>query len=83
MGNRIRRDKLQIVYNILDVCTTETNKTAIVYQVNLNFRNISSYLDLLTKNDLIKKTGPTVYKTTPNGIKLMRNIENVEKMLKL
>lgn len=82
MGHRVRRDRLQIVYNILDVCTTETNKTAIVYRVNLNFRSINPYLDLLIKNGLIAKNGSTIYKTTSNGVKLMKDIESIQNTLK-
>ncbi|HWQ20196.1 MAG TPA: winged helix-turn-helix domain-containing protein, partial [Methanotrichaceae archaeon] len=34
----MRRDKLQIILDILEICVNGANKTKIVYQANLNFK---------------------------------------------
>lgn len=81
----VRRDKLEIMSTILDVCTNGANKTKIVYQANLNFKSVSSYLNVLIKNDLIdvNETSPgTIYKTTEKGLKLMSDFEEVQSVLK-
>ncbi len=82
----VRRDKLEIISTILDVCTDGANKTKVVYQANLNFKSVSSYLDVLVKNGLIyvNETGPgTIYETTEKGLKLMSDFEEVQSVLKL
>ena len=43
-----------IISQILDICINGASKTRIVYQANLNFRTINPYLEMLTKNELIK-----------------------------
>lgn len=44
----MRRNKEQIMIKILDLCKRgHQNKTAIVYQANLNFRTVAPYLELL------------------------------------
>ena len=81
----VRRDKLEIISTILNVCIDGANKTKIVYQANLNFKSVSSYLDALIKNGLIdvNETSPgTIYKTTEKGLKLIRDFEEVQSVLK-
>lgn len=81
----VRRDKLEIISTILNVCIDGANKTKIVYQANLNFKSVSSYLDALIKNGLIdvNETSPgTIYKTTEKGLKLTRDFEEVQSVLK-
>jgi predicted transcriptional regulator len=48
----MKRSRGEIVAQILDVCKAGANKTRIVYQANLNFRNVDPYLETLIKNDL-------------------------------
>jgi len=67
----------------LDICVKGASKTRIVYQVNLNFRTINPYLDLLTKNGLIdvKKEQTIVYETTPRGLDLLDNFKQIQSEL--
>ena len=81
----VRQDKLEIVSMILDVCTNGANKTKIVYKANLNFKSGSSYLDMLVKNSLVDvndTNAGTIYKTTVKGLKLWRDFEEVQSVLK-
>jgi predicted transcriptional regulator len=75
---------LEIASAILEVCIEGSNKTKIVYQANLNFKLINSYLDILIKNGLIyieDGTSPTLYKTTEKGIKFRKDFENIQNII--
>ena len=79
----MKRDKDEIIAEILNVCTKGASKTHIVYLANLNFRTIDPYLKLLIKNNLIEiyKNQHIRYKTTEKGINLMKNINQIENNL--
>jgi predicted transcriptional regulator len=79
----MKRSRHQIISQILDICVKGASKTRIVYQVNLNFRTVNPYIDLLTKNGLIKaERGRTVsYETTERGIKLLENFKQMHREL--
>ena len=79
----MKRSKQEIIAQILEVCLESSSKTRIVYQVNLNFRTINPYLDILTKNKLIEVNGSeqTLYKTTSKGLDLLDAIKKVNSSL--
>src|SRR5659263_146628 len=54
-GYKMRRSKIDIVVDVLEVMKTGVNKTAIVYKTNLNFRLAEKYLLLLEKQGLLEK----------------------------
>ncbi|VVB68003.1 Winged helix-turn-helix [uncultured archaeon] len=76
-----RRNKLEIFGSILKICKADgSSKTKIVYQVNLNFKNAGSYLEWLTKRGYLVKENRK-YKTTPMGLKLLENLDDVTSMI--
>jgi predicted transcriptional regulator len=79
-GTRQKRSKNKIISEILDICLEGANKTRIVYQVNLNFRTVNSYLDLLINNSMIEVSGEAkkIYKTTERGRELRNNYDRVK-----
>jgi predicted transcriptional regulator len=79
----MKRSKYQIISQILDICVGGACKTKIVYQANLNFRTINPYIDLLTKNGLIKASlGRNVsYETTNRGMKLIEDFKQMDSKL--
>ncbi len=79
----MKRSKYQIISQILDICVGGACKTKIVYQANLNFRTINPYIDLLTKNGLIKTSmGRNVsYETTNRGMKLIEDFKQMNNKL--
>jgi predicted transcriptional regulator len=83
MENVMKRSRDVIISQILDICVKGASKTRIVYQVNLNFRTINPYLDLLTKNGLIdvKKEQTLIYETTPRGLDLLDNFKQIQSEL--
>ncbi len=50
----MRRSRLDIIINILEVAKEGVHKTGIVYKANLNFKLADRYLDLLQKYGLIE-----------------------------
>lgn len=79
----MKRSKHMIISQILDICQSGALKTRIVYQANLNFRTVNPYMDLLTKNDLIKveKGRAIMYRTTEKGVGLLNNIREIDSQL--
>jgi predicted transcriptional regulator len=79
----MKRSRDVIISQILDICVKGASKTRIVYQVNLNFRTINPYLDLLTKNGLIdvKREQTLIYETTPRGLDLLDNFKQIQSEL--
>jgi len=77
-----KRDKIEIVAKILDVCRTPKSKTRIVYACNLNFHTVVAYLDLLQERKLLEAKKEQ-YKTTNNGIKAYMLIMELGKLLGL
>jgi predicted transcriptional regulator len=75
----MRRDKLQIILDILDTCVKGANKTKIVYQANLNFKMVNIYLDILTNNGLLEldKEQSKVYLTTNKGKDLLKDLKQI------
>lgn len=79
----MRRSRYKIVLEILEVCKKGASKTRVVYQVNLNFRNVNFYLDMLIKKDLLAACQITgkLYKTTPKGEKFLDNMKKIDNEL--
>ena len=61
-----RRQKADIVKEILELCSNPVNKTTIVYKCNLNFKIVKRYLNLCFINGWLQKTDKT-YQTTVLG----------------
>ena len=79
----MKRNRNEIISEILNICIKGSSKTRIVYQANLNFRTVDPYLQLLIKNDLIKVQNGrrVIYETTEKGIYLMKTINQVNNTL--
>ena len=79
----MKRSKQEIIAQILEVCLESASKTRIVYQVNLNFRTVNPYLEILMKNNLIEigEGEQTLYNTTQKGADLLETIKKVNESL--
>ena len=79
----MKRGRQEIISQILEICMNGANKTHIVYQANLNFSTVNSYLDLLIKNDLIRvhEGRAILYDTTPKGKRLLESIKQINEKL--
>ncbi len=59
----MKRSKIQIIEEVLQLCIEPKSKTQIVYDVNLNSKTVDYYLNLLTESVLLEKINDK-YRTT-------------------
>jgi len=83
-----RRDRHDIVTEILKTAREGRIKTHIMYKAKLSYSQINAYLQLLVdkgfleNNTVMKKRQTiTLYKTTPKGVYFIENIDMVNQML--
>jgi len=86
--NNKRRDRHDIVTEILKTAREGKIKTHIMYKAKLSYSQINTYLQLLVEKGFLenntvvrKKQIITLYKTTPKGVHLIENIEVVNHLL--
>ncbi len=80
----MRRDRLKILLDILEICREGANKTKIVYQANLNFKMINLYLDILDKEGLLTlkcSAQSRLYFTTEKGMALLIDVGGIYERL--
>jgi len=65
-----RRNKNQILQEILSICAKGENITQIVYRSNTNFTTVGDMIESLKENNLIEEIdgSPVLYKTTAKGL---------------
>lgn len=51
-----RRGRLEIIHNILSLCLKPAQKTYIMYQANLSYKQLQKYLEYLVKAKLLEVT---------------------------
>jgi predicted transcriptional regulator len=69
----VRRDRHDIVMDILKSTTSAKNKTEIMKAVNMSFLQAQQYLGALLKNELIEKLDSRHYKITTKGLDFLKN----------
>mgnify|MGYP000047012160 CR=1 FL=1 len=79
-SHKRRRDKCEIIANILLIARKGAKKTHIVYKTNLNFKLVSKYLSLLEAKGLIEKRGRN-YTTTEKGEKFLQIYNELKELL--
>jgi predicted transcriptional regulator len=63
----LRRDKIEIIADILKVALHGAKKTHIVYKANLNFNVLKKYIVRLEENGLLMQINGGQYITTQKG----------------
>lgn len=69
-----KRSRFEIMADILSSAKDGGNKTRIVYEAYLNFRQAEEYLNYLMEEDLIttySERNRTIYYTTEKGVKML------------
>ena len=69
-----RRDRLNIVAEIINIARKGSPKTRIMYKANMSFAAVNDYLPFLLKTNLITRTSDgkkTIYKSTEKGMTLL------------
>jgi len=86
--NNKRRDRHDIVTEILKTAREGKIKTHIMYKAKLSYSQINTYLQLLVEKGFLenntvvrKKQTITLYRTTTKGIHFIENIETVNQLL--
>ncbi len=76
----MKRSKEAIITKVLEICIDGATKTAIVYQANLNFHTVVTYINLLIEKEMLEvvDSRPINYKTTSNGIKLVEELKSIQ-----
>jgi predicted transcriptional regulator len=82
-----RRDRHDIVAEILKTAMNGQIKTHIMYKAKLNYSQINGYLSLLVKKGFLEnvntphqKQRATVYRTTSKGKQFIENLESIDKL---
>jgi len=76
----VRRSRLDIVIDILEVAKEEVNKTGIVYRTNLNFLITEKYLALLIEKGFLEKRGEK-YASTDAGKAFLEKAREIASLL--
>ena len=62
----MKRDRIQIMSQIMALCCKPSRKTRIMYQTNLSYPQLKTYLTFLSEQELIAYEGEE-FKTTQKG----------------
>jgi predicted transcriptional regulator len=79
-----RRDKLDIIAEILDIAKDGLLKTQIMYRANLSFAQLNEYLDFLTGMNLLgmeKENRKKLYRTTEKGERYLQKYNDISYIL--
>jgi predicted transcriptional regulator len=71
-----RRDRHDIIAEILKTARQGMKKTYIMYRARLSHSQLKQYLELLNRNGMIVQDDG-VYKTTPKGLTFVREFESI------
>lgn len=75
-----RRNKLDIMADILRAASAGSKKTWIVYDTNINFTIGKKYLSELTNHELLTvQEGSIIYKTTEKGLEFLEKYDSFRK----
>ncbi len=76
----MRRDRLKIILDILDICNSGANKTKIVYRANLNFKMVNIYIEILINEGLLYQQDASngkIFLTTTRGKELLKDVRQI------
>ena len=79
-----RRDRLEIIADILEVAKEGQLKTRILYDGNLSFAQLNDYLAFMLKNGFLEVNNDNeerIYRTTNRGIKYLESFEEISNLL--
>ena len=81
-----RREKIQILTDILTLSLEGVKTTHLMYKANLSYSTLRKYLSIALKQGLIKKVyssdGSVRYFVTDKGKLLLKRLKEVEHILK-
>lgn len=72
----MKRSRIDIIIDVLDVAKMGVNKTGLVYKANLNFELANNYLEILQNQRLVEKRLDK-YITTDKGKAFLQKAKEV------
>jgi len=82
-----RRDRHEIIAEILDIAKEAKIKTHIMYKAKLSYAQIYEYFDMLVEKGFLEnmtvkrnKQILTMYRTTQKGMEFLHHMESVNKL---
>jgi predicted transcriptional regulator len=79
-----RREKAQLIAEILEACIEGASKTRIVTETNLNFRTVEPHISLLIEKGLLEVSPHRTwgrYRITPEGRETLGKVREVWSLL--
>ena len=80
-----RRDRLNIMAEIMEATKRNQLKTRIMYRVNLSFNQVNEYLSFLTERGFVRvrvENGKKLYETTAKGNIYIENYMEMSNLLR-
>ncbi len=73
----VKRDKFGIMLDILNISRTPIKRTHVLYKANINFYQLTRYIDLLTKVGMIEEVQSPFkgYRITEKGLQFIKMFE--------
>jgi predicted transcriptional regulator len=68
----MRRTRIDIIIEILEVAKAGVNKTSLVYRTNLNFRLAEKYIELMEKQGFLEEMSAKYITTDEGRVFLMK-----------
>lgn len=79
-----RRDKFEIMKDIVGICKDGSKKTEILYQGNLSYALLEKYLFFLREKNILEKVesknngkSTRLYKSTEKGLNFLNDVNRV------
>ena len=85
----MRRNRIDIIVDILSAASKGASRTRIMYRANLNFTTFERYFEELLGKGLIKHVGSSsdngcpIYKTTEEAEALLKELDRVDRYIGL
>jgi predicted transcriptional regulator len=78
-----KRDHVEIIAEILELCTKPTVKTQIIYKLNLSYDKAQKCINQLLKLELLKlEEDHKKYVTTEKGLEFIGKYEKLQELLR-
>jgi predicted transcriptional regulator len=80
MGSK--RDSVEIIADILGLCSTPKTKTHVMYGTNLSWKMLQNYLSELQSRKLLENQGKSkTYVTTKRGLEFVEKWRELKELL--
>jgi len=78
----VKRDRLEIMAEILGLCSEPRNKTHVMYGTNLSWKMLQHYLSELQSRELLEvHDNSTSYVTTKRGLDFLEKWRELKELL--